>query len=62
MDCLHQSKSNQDRKLHNQFEEEYREKYIRNTLQCKFIRCNPDDPGFNIFDFLFSLRMLLNSK
>lgn len=25
-----------------------REKYIKKTLDCKFIRCNPDEPNFNI--------------
>ena len=39
-----------------------RQDYIENKLKCKFIRCNPDDPKFNIFQFIYKLRMLLKTK
>lgn len=33
-----------------------RQEYIKKKLDCVFIRCNPDDPNFDIFDFLYEIR------
>ena len=43
----------------NQIEEKYRQKYIEDKLHCKFIRCNPDDSKFSIFDLLYKIRMAM---
>ena len=48
-----------DHKDRNKLDEKIRQSYIEGKLQCKFIRCNPDDPNFDIFDFIFKLRILL---
>ena len=45
-----------DRNAHDEIK---RQSYIEGKLQCKFLRCNPDDASFDIFDFIYELRMLL---
>lgn len=39
-------------KNRNQLYEQKRQKYIEKKLGCKFIRFNPDDPNFDIFNLL----------
>ena len=35
-----------------QIYEKCRENYIKKTLGCTFVRCNPDDPKFSIYKFI----------
>jgi len=43
----------------NQTDEVDRQSYIEDKLCCQFIRCNPDDPKFNIFKLIFEIRMVI---
>ena len=35
-----------------------RQSYIEGKLGCRFLRCNPDDPAFDILEFIYKLRLL----
>ena len=39
--------------------EKQREKFIQKKLNCKFIRCNPDDPNFNIYSLLGKINLCI---
>ncbi|AGC02440.1 BRO-N domain containing protein [Acanthamoeba polyphaga moumouvirus] len=40
-----------------------RQKFLEDKLNCTFIRCNPDDPKFNVYDFLGKInKLILNFK
>ena len=39
-----------------------RQKFIEDKLRCTFIRCNPDEIGFNIFSLLHKIRMEMKNK
>ena len=49
-------------KYKSRYDEIKRQSYIEGNLHCKFLRCNPDDPSFDIFDFIYELRMLLKNE
>ena len=40
-------------------EEDKRQKYIEQKLECTFVRCNPDDLNFNIGDIIHQIMMLI---
>ena len=42
-------------------DEMIRQDSIQRMLKCQFIRCNPDDDQFNIFDLIYQIRMKLNA-
>jgi very-short-patch-repair endonuclease len=42
--------------------ERTREEYIKKELQCKFVRFNPDEPNFSIFDVLNQIVIQLTSR
>lgn len=42
--------------------EKNREKYIKNKLGCVFIRCNPDDPEFNISSLIGQIHRMILKK
>ena len=39
-----------------------RQKFIEDKLRCTFIRCNPDEIGFNIFSLIHKIRMEMKNK
>lgn len=41
-------------------QEKKRERYIKKTLGCKFIRCDPDDPDFSVATLIGKIYNLLN--
>jgi len=45
----------------NQIDEVDRQSYIEGKLDCQFIRCNPDDSKFNIFNLIFKVRMAIKA-
>ena len=42
-------------------DEVLRQDSVTRILKCRFIRCNPDDNDFDIFDLIYKLRMMLKS-
>ena len=43
------------------YEEIERQTFIEAKLKCEFVRCNPDDKDFDIFDLIYEIRMLVKS-
>lgn len=44
------------------YEEKERQQYLEETLKCKFIRFNPDEPNFNIFSVINQVMKHILSK
>ena len=43
------------------YEEIERQTFIEAKLKCNFVRCNPDDKYFDIFDLIYEIMMLVKT-
>ena len=46
----------------NVIDEKQRQKALTTKLNCKFLRCNPDDPDFTVYRLLGNLTNMLITK